>query len=45
MYEKNFMKAMDLVFGSEGGFSDNKRDRGGRTNFGVTQATVNGTAI
>ena len=39
MYDKNFEKIVQLVFGSEGGFSNHPNDRGGRTNYGVTQAT------
>ena len=42
MYDKNFEKIVQLVFGSEGGFSNHPNDRGGRTNYGVTQSTYNG---
>ena len=42
MYDKNFEKIVQLVFGSEGGFSNHPNDRGGRTNDGVTQSTYNG---
>lgn len=37
----DFEEAFNLVLGSEGGFSDDPRDRGGRTNYGVTQKTYN----
>ena len=37
----NFNYAMGIVFKNEGGFSDNKHDRGGRTNLGITQKTYN----
>lgn len=39
--EDGFEDAYDFVRGSEGGFSDHPNDRGGRTNFGVTQKTYN----
>lgn len=42
MYDKNFETVMQMVFGSEGGFSNHPKDKGGRTNYGVTQATYNG---
>lgn len=35
--KKNFDKAMKIVLGFEGGISDNSADRGGVTNYGVTQ--------
>ena len=40
-YDKNFETIMKYVFKSEGGFSDRKNDRGGRTDKGVTQRTYN----
>lgn len=41
MYDKKFYKLLDYVFADEGGFSNNANDRGGRTNFGVTQIALN----
>lgn len=35
----SFTKALQFIAKWEGGFSDHKSDRGGATNFGVTQAT------
>lgn len=40
-YDKNFETIINYIFNSEGGFSNNKNDKGGRTNFGITQATYN----
>ncbi len=40
-YDKNFEKILELLFGIEGGYSDNPNDRGGKTNLGVTQDTFN----
>jgi lysozyme family protein len=34
-----FLKCLQIVLGNEGGLSDNPSDRGGRTNYGVTQKT------
>ena len=39
MSKENFEKAMKFVFSIEGGYSDKKNDRGGKTNYGVTQTT------
>ena len=40
-YDNNFEKIMDYVFNSEGGYVNHKHDRGGATNYGVTQTTYN----
>lgn len=42
MSNKYFEKSMSFIFGSEGGYSNHPNDKGGRTNYGVTQATYNG---
>ena len=34
-----FLECLDVVLENEGGLSDHKADRGGRTNYGVTQKT------
>lgn len=41
MYNKNFLKALNFLFPSEGGYTNNKLDLGGPTNMGVTQYTYN----
>ena len=33
MYDKNFEKVLDFIFWSEGGFSNNPNDLGGKTNI------------
>ena len=33
----NFQKALKEALGIEGGYSDNKDDNGGKTNFGITK--------
>ena len=38
---KNFKNSLAIVFKHEGGFSDDPNDKGGRTNFGITQSTYN----
>ena len=37
--DQSFSRALNFVGKWEGGFSDHPDDRGGRTNFGITQAT------
>jgi len=37
----NFNETMNLMLNLEGGKTDEKSDRGGRTNFGITQRTYN----
>lgn len=37
----NFDKAVDYLFEIEGGYSSHKNDKGGATNFGITQCTYN----
>lgn len=37
----SFEKALAYIKPNEGGFTDNKDDPGGRTNFGITQKTLN----
>lgn len=36
----NFERCLEVVFAREGGFSNDPRDRGGATNFGITRATL-----
>ena len=36
----NFEKFLSVVFGNEGGYSNNPHDRGGETNLGITQSTL-----
>ena len=40
MYDKKFYTLLDYVFADEGGFSNHKNDRGGRTNFWITQIAM-----
>lgn len=41
MTELIFGKAFDLLMINEGGYVNNKHDKGGKTNYGVTQTTFN----
>lgn len=36
----DFVKCMDHVFAAEGGYSNHPADRGGRTNFGITEGLL-----
>jgi len=36
---QDFQSSLSFVLGAEGGFSNDPADRGGATNFGITQAT------
>jgi len=40
-YDEDFKKAFKFVEIAEGGYSNNKNDKGGKTNFGITQNTYN----
>lgn len=37
----DFQKALPYILKNEGGYSNNPHDRGGSTNLGITQATLN----
>ena len=37
--DKNFEKIVELLFGLEGGYNNDSDDKGGATNYGVTQYT------
>ena len=39
LYSDKFNLALDFIFSVEGGYSNHKLDRGGKTNFGITQST------
>lgn len=39
--DKNFQIALQHVLKWEGGFSDHPNDRGGKTNYGITESTYN----
>lgn len=41
MSKKNFEKALEFLFPSEGGYVNDSKDPGGPTNMGVTQSTYN----
>ena len=41
MYDKKFYTLLDYVVADEGGVNNHKNDRGGRTNFGITQTAMN----
>lgn len=35
----NFKRALNYIYSVEGGYSNHKNDRGGKTNYGITQKT------
>ena len=39
-----FLKAIKIIFRNEGGYVNNPNDKGGKTNMGITQSTLN-TAV
>ncbi len=41
MTSDRFSEVLSIVLGFEGGYSNNPDDRGGRTNLGVTEVTLN----
>jgi len=41
MTDKNYEKALEFLFPSEGGYVNHKNDKGGATNMGITQSTYN----
>ncbi len=43
--DANFNKAVGFVLKSEGGYSNHKYDKGGATNYGITQASYNSFRI
>jgi lysozyme family protein len=40
MARKNLSKSLELMFGHEGGYSNNPNDKGGPTKFGITHKTL-----
>ena len=40
-FDEKFETVINYIFNSEGGYSNNKYDKGGSTNYGVTQSTYN----
>ena len=36
----NFEKSLSFILGNEGGYNNNPNDRGGETNLGITQSTL-----
>ncbi len=38
MYDENFNKLINFIFESEGGYSNNPYDKGGKTNYGITHS-------
>lgn len=41
MYDKKFYKLLDYVLADEGGYNNDRYDRGGETNLGITQTALN----
>ena len=45
VYPKKYLKVLKMTLGFEGGYSNDPNDRGGSTNYGITQGTYNAYRI